>query len=104
MFVMVSLHVLAFFWVRRRLDFLFMLACGVVRCFSLSIGELVYYKLQNKIFSYFILGTVPSIRSAKIINSHQTIGKHINNALKEELDDEPVVAKFATTAADGKIS
>ena len=68
---MVSLHVLAFFWVRRRLDLLFMLACGVVRCFSLSIGELVYYKLQNKIFSYFILGTVPSIRSAKIINSHQ---------------------------------
>ena len=34
----------------------------------------------------------------------KTIGKHINNALKEELDDEPVVAKFATTAADGKIS
>ncbi len=33
----------------------------------------------------------------------KTIGKHINNALKEELDDEPVVAKFATTAADGKI-
>ena len=26
-----------------------------------------------------------------------------NNALKEELDNEPVVAKFATTAADGKI-
>ena len=58
MLVMVSLHVLAFFWVRRRLDLLFMLACGVVRCFSLSIGD-------------FILGTVPSIRSAKIINSHQ---------------------------------
>ena len=33
----------------------------------------------------------------------KTIGKHINNALKEELDNEPVVAKFATTAADGKI-
>ena len=31
----------------------------------------------------------------------KTIGKHINNALKEELDDS-VVAKFATTAADGK--
>lgn len=32
----------------------------------------------------------------------KTIGKHINNALKEELDDA-VVAKFATTATDGKI-
>ena len=28
----------------------------------------------------------------------KTIGKHINNALKEELCDEPVGAKFATTA------
>lgn len=32
----------------------------------------------------------------------KTIGKHINNALKEELD-VAVVAKFATTATDGKI-
>ena len=33
----------------------------------------------------------------------KTIGKHINNALKEELNDaSSVVAKFATTAADGK--
>ena len=33
----------------------------------------------------------------------KTIGKHINNALREELSDEnAVVAKFATTAADGK--
>lgn len=32
----------------------------------------------------------------------KTIGKHINNALHEELDNS-VVAKFATTAADGKI-
>ena len=32
----------------------------------------------------------------------KTIGKHINNALKEELDNVPVVAKFATTATDGK--
>ena len=31
----------------------------------------------------------------------KTIGKHINNALKEELDNL-VVAKFATTAKDGK--
>lgn len=33
----------------------------------------------------------------------KTIGKHINNALKEELEGSPVVAKFATTAADGKV-
>ena len=33
----------------------------------------------------------------------KTIGKHINNALNEELkDDYSVVAKFATTASDGK--
>lgn len=33
----------------------------------------------------------------------KTIGKHINNALTEELDGISVVAKFATTATDGKI-
>ena len=33
----------------------------------------------------------------------KTIGKHINNALKEELRDISVVAKFATTATDGKV-
>ena len=33
----------------------------------------------------------------------KTIGKHINNAIKDELaDDNAVVAKFATTAKDGK--
>ena len=32
----------------------------------------------------------------------KTIGKHINNALKEELNGFSVVAKFATTASDGK--
>ena len=31
----------------------------------------------------------------------KTIGKHIANALREELDDS-AVSKFATTAADGK--
>ena len=32
----------------------------------------------------------------------KTIGKHITNALREELEGSSVVAKFATTAADGK--
>jgi hypothetical protein len=32
----------------------------------------------------------------------KTVGKHINNALNEELQEFSVVAKFATTAADGK--
>ena len=32
----------------------------------------------------------------------KTIGKHINNALKEELNAS-VVANFATTASDGKV-
>ena len=33
----------------------------------------------------------------------KTIGKHVNNAQKEELAGISVVAKFATTAADGKV-
>ena len=33
----------------------------------------------------------------------KTIGKHINNALKEELKGFSVVAKFATTATDGEV-
>ena len=32
----------------------------------------------------------------------KTIGKHINNALREELNGLSVVANFATTASDGK--
>jgi hypothetical protein len=32
----------------------------------------------------------------------KTIGKHINNALREELKSIPVIAKFATTVSDGK--
>ena len=32
----------------------------------------------------------------------KTIGKHINNAIKEELKGISVVANFATTASDGK--
>ena len=31
----------------------------------------------------------------------KTIGKHINNVLKEELDNQVVVAKFATVQNEG---
>lgn len=34
----------------------------------------------------------------------KTIGKHINNALKEELSDQVVVAKLATTTKHGAIN
>jgi len=38
-----------------------------------------------------------------LFNSNiKTIGKHINNALREELKSIPVIAKFATTASDDK--
>ena len=33
----------------------------------------------------------------------KTIGKHINNAVREELNDQVVVAKFATTTQHGAI-
>ena len=33
---------------------------------------------------------------------YKTIRKHINNALNEELQNEEVIAKFATTAKDNK--
>ena len=33
----------------------------------------------------------------------KTIGKHINNVLKVELDNQVVVAKFATTTKPGMI-
>jgi len=34
----------------------------------------------------------------------KTLGKHVNNVFKEgELDKDSVVAKFATTAVDGKV-
>ncbi|MFI3263012.1 MAG: hypothetical protein R3Y26_08905 [Rikenellaceae bacterium] len=32
----------------------------------------------------------------------KTIGKHINNALREELEGIPTVAKFATVQKEGK--
>ncbi len=34
----------------------------------------------------------------------KTIGKHINNAVREELSDQVVVAKFATTTQHGIVA
>ena len=34
---------------------------------------------------------------------YKTIAKHINNALREELEGEPVVAKFATPKKYGRM-
>ena len=35
---------------------------------------------------------------------YKTIAKHINNALREELEGEPVVAKFATPKNYGRVA
>ena len=42
------------------------------------------------------------VRKVKVYRDVKTIGKHINIALHEELQGLPTVAKFATTASDGK--
>jgi hypothetical protein len=72
-------------------------------------GEIVIYKTSDK--NNFQLEvrveneTVWLNRQqiAQLFNRDvKTIGKHITNALKEELKSLSVVAKFATTASDGK--
>jgi hypothetical protein len=72
-------------------------------------GEIVIYKTTDE--NDFQL-EVRVENETVWLNRHQmaqlfdrdvkTIGKHISNALKEELHSVPVVAKFATTASDGK--
>lgn len=71
-------------------------------------NELVLFESQDKSISL----NVPLKNDSVWLNRNQmaelfdrdvkTIGKHINNAIREELAGLPVVAKFATTAADGK--
>ena len=70
-------------------------------------GEIILYHPENTLE---IEGRVED--ETVWLNRHQmaelfkrdikTIGKHINNALKEELKNLSVVANFATTARDGK--
>ena len=74
-----------------------------------KINELVLFETKDKEIKL----SVPLEQETVWLNRNQmadlfgrdvkTIGKHINNALKEELDDEVVVAKFATTTRHGAI-
>ena len=70
--------------------------------------EIIIYQPNNSTEQYQV-----RIENENIwLNRHQianmfdrdvkTIGKHISNALREELKMLPVVANFATTASDGK--
>ncbi|MDR1173166.1 MAG: virulence RhuM family protein [Bacteroidales bacterium] len=72
-----------------------------------SIGEIVLYQPDNSIQLEVRIEdeTVWLNRQQMSMlfgRDVKTIGKHINNALKEELQALSVVAKFATTATDGK--
>lgn len=74
-----------------------------------KINELVLFETKDKEIKL----SVPLEQETVWLNRNQmadlfgrdvkTIGKHINNALKEELDDEMVVAKFATTTKHGAV-
>ena len=71
-------------------------------------NELILFESQDKSISLNV-----TLRNGSVwLNRNQmaelfdrdvkTIGKHVNNAIREELDGLSVVAKFATTASDGK--
>ena len=74
----------------------------------MSANKLILFESQDKSISL----NVPLKNDSVWLNRNQmaelfdrdvkTIGKHVNNAIREELAGLPVVAKFATTAADGK--
>jgi len=71
-------------------------------------GEIIIYKPKGDDVRIDVIveGETVWLNRAQLAELYgrdiKTIGKHINNALKEELDRDSVVAKFATTAADGK--
>ena len=74
-----------------------------------KINEVVLFETKDKEIKL----SVPLEQETVWLNRNQmadlfgrdvkTIGKHINNALKEELDDEGVVANFATTTKHGAV-
>lgn len=72
-------------------------------------GEIVLFETDDKEIKL----SVPIEQETVWLNRNQmaelfdrdvkTIGKHINNAIKEELENQVVVAKFATTTRHGAI-
>ena len=74
-----------------------------------KMNEIVFFKTEDKAVTL----SVPVEQETVWLNRNQmaelfdrdvkTIGKHINNALREELDNQVVVAKFATTTRHGAI-
>jgi hypothetical protein len=75
----------------------------------MSQGEIIIYQaIENSNFQIDVRVENDTVW----LNRHQmsilfdrdikTIGKHIANATREELSSFSVVAKFATTASDGK--
>ncbi len=74
----------------------------------MNTNEIVIYKPDNTIAQFEVMvkdETVWLNRNQLAIlfeRDVKTIGKHISNALREELRSLSVVAKFATTATDGK--
>lgn len=69
-------------------------------------NEIIIFENQNIKLEVNLEGETVWLNRAQISELFErdikTIGKHINNALKEELSDIAAVAKFATTASDGK--
>lgn len=72
-------------------------------------GEIVIYRdFDNSDFHMEVRIEEESVWLNRLQLAHlfdrdvKTIGKHLSNALKEELRGIQVVAKFATTASDGK--
>lgn len=71
-------------------------------------SEIVLYKSQDENIVLDVKLSDDSVwlnraQLAKLFDRDiKTIGKHVNNAIREELNGVSVVAKIATTAADGK--
>ena len=75
-----------------------------------KMNEIVLFETEDKAVTL----SVPVEQETVWLNRNQmaelfdrdvkTIGKHINNALREELDNQVVVAKFATTTRHGAIA
>ena len=72
-------------------------------------NEIVLFETEDKEIKL----SVPTDQETVWLNRNQmaelfdryvkTIGKHVNNALREELVDQMVVAKFATTTRHGAV-